>query len=630
MATNDILETTDVLIVGCGPTGALLTALLGQFGVENIVLEKEAVVTDDPRGITLDEDGIRLLQEVGIYDKIFTEMGSALGFVQFMTSKTNLHEAPFLRFDMSTTEGGTGHVGVISVRQPILEKYVRLAATRHASSQLRSSCTVNHIEEDEDWVYCQYLDASGEQKRIRSKFLVGCDGKTGFTRKTYLEPKGVLMEQISSFGYNETWVAMNLKLTPPTTETHPNFPLWKLGYTPDQVYDLFFPPNFRFICNAERPAVCGRFGPAGDRLWRLEFVVQKGENAMFMSSDAKTMEILIPYLTHPGSKYSIPDLRVQFPSDCINVLRSRPFAFSARRCNKFAVGRVLLAGDAAHVFPPFGGQGIASGFRDASGLAWRLAIAIRENTKHYDHLFSGWFEERKQQLQVSLAKTIGNGKLCTEGNTWKFTFVKIFFRIMQLIPVLNRTVERGPRRDGMIRYHWQEGLPFLDDSYGGLSLPQVYCSPVTSSSKVLEVIFTDDVIFQKSKKGIFQLVVLLDHLADLEATRKSLLGIDASSKEYLLTEETTFIVQKSEIRDVPVDIGNDVFRLATADEFAATESLCKGRPAPRYYDLYRMKKDLHGKTFAIVRPDRFLYAACDTADELHRIIQGMQQKIGLQ
>ena len=76
MASNDLLETTDVLIVGCGPTGALLTALLGQFGVQNIVLEKEAGVTDDPRGITLDEDGIRLLQEVGIYDKIYTEMGS--------------------------------------------------------------------------------------------------------------------------------------------------------------------------------------------------------------------------------------------------------------------------------------------------------------------------------------------------------------------------------------------------------------------------------------------------------------------------------------------------------------------------------------------------------------------------
>ncbi len=72
------METTDVLIIGCGPTGALLTTLLGRFGIGNIVLEKQPGVTDDPRGITLDEDGIRMLQEVGLYDKIYSEMGSRM------------------------------------------------------------------------------------------------------------------------------------------------------------------------------------------------------------------------------------------------------------------------------------------------------------------------------------------------------------------------------------------------------------------------------------------------------------------------------------------------------------------------------------------------------------------------
>jgi 2-polyprenyl-6-methoxyphenol hydroxylase-like FAD-dependent oxidoreductase len=76
MVSKETWETTDVLIVGCGPTGALLTALLGNFGIRNIVLEKEPGITEDPRGITLDEDGIRLLQEVGLYDKIYTEIGA--------------------------------------------------------------------------------------------------------------------------------------------------------------------------------------------------------------------------------------------------------------------------------------------------------------------------------------------------------------------------------------------------------------------------------------------------------------------------------------------------------------------------------------------------------------------------
>lgn len=76
MAATKNFETTDVVIVGCGPTGALLTALLGAFDIPNVVLEREADITEDPRGIALDEDGIRLLQAVGIYDKVYTEIGS--------------------------------------------------------------------------------------------------------------------------------------------------------------------------------------------------------------------------------------------------------------------------------------------------------------------------------------------------------------------------------------------------------------------------------------------------------------------------------------------------------------------------------------------------------------------------
>ena len=68
-------ETTDVLIIGCGPTGAMLSALLGRYQVSNIVLEREPEITTDPRGIALDEDGIRCLQACGIYDKIFTDIG---------------------------------------------------------------------------------------------------------------------------------------------------------------------------------------------------------------------------------------------------------------------------------------------------------------------------------------------------------------------------------------------------------------------------------------------------------------------------------------------------------------------------------------------------------------------------
>jgi hypothetical protein len=103
--------------------------------------------------------------------------------------------------------------------------------------------------------------------------------------------------------YQETWVALNWKMTLPTSETHPSFPLWRLGYTPQQVYDAFFPIEFRFLCNPQRPAVCGRFGPESERLWRFEFVVAHDEDDLEMASPAKIDEVVVPYITHPGKLY---------------------------------------------------------------------------------------------------------------------------------------------------------------------------------------------------------------------------------------------------------------------------------------------------------------------------------------
>lgn len=79
----------------------------------------------------------------------------------------------------------------------MLEKHLRMAMATTSHSQLRSQMTVNHISVDEDWVYCRYLDAEGAEKRIRGKYLVGADGKTGFTRKKYLEERGIMMEKTS-------------------------------------------------------------------------------------------------------------------------------------------------------------------------------------------------------------------------------------------------------------------------------------------------------------------------------------------------------------------------------------------------------------------------------------------------
>ena len=106
-----------------------------------------------------------------------------------------------------------------------------------------------------------------------------------------------------SVNYEEAWVAVNLRLSLPSPESHPNFPLWRLGYTPLDVYDSFFPKDFRFLCNPERPAVCGRFGLAKERLWRFEYRVRKDESGEIMAQEENMKHIVLPYLTHSGSQY---------------------------------------------------------------------------------------------------------------------------------------------------------------------------------------------------------------------------------------------------------------------------------------------------------------------------------------
>jgi 2-polyprenyl-6-methoxyphenol hydroxylase-like FAD-dependent oxidoreductase len=85
-------------------------------------------------------------------------------------------------------------VGILAHKQPILEKHLRSTIEEADSCELRSSCTLTSISEDENWVYATYDDSLGREKRIRAKFLAAADGKTGFTRKMYLEPKGIRLE----------------------------------------------------------------------------------------------------------------------------------------------------------------------------------------------------------------------------------------------------------------------------------------------------------------------------------------------------------------------------------------------------------------------------------------------------
>ncbi|KAI1616223.1 monooxygenase [Exophiala viscosa] len=619
-------EETAVIICGGGPTGAVLSALLGAMKVPNIVLEREKEITTDPRGIALDEDGIRVLQSIGVYDRIYTEIGSCMEKFNFVTGDgSDSRKRPLLSMDYSTTEGGTGHVGFICHKQPAMEKAIRDQIEKTSFCDFRTESIVTGVNEDSQHVYVEYTDANAVTHTVKSRFLVGADGKTGYVRKKYLEPKGIIMEKSEQSSYEETWVALNWQITIPNEKSHPDFPLWRLGYTPQEVYDLFFPTFFRFLCNPERPSVCGRFGLPSDQLWRFEFVVRKGEDGNRMASQAETSKIIHPYIAHPGRRYGLSQ-PVQFPLDCIKTLRSRPFSFVARSCNKWSLGRVILAGDAAHVFPPFGGQGIASGFRDASALAWRLAFLHRQPGADHEQVLTAWYTERRQQLERSLAATIRNGEYVTESDSVKVFIREWYMWAIQLIPSCRKQIELGARAEGMTRYRHSEGLPFIPEMEGGVLLPQVYAYNFSTE----KTCFTDDLIFSPDKTGLFQLLILPEDVANLDRLMSALDGMDETSSNLIRREEATILVQSIKASPGSVSMSKwTIARLATGDEFAADPVLCGNRPRPIGYDEARLQKEIKGKRFVIVRQDRFVFAACDTPEELKQAAQRLAASFSL-
>ena len=425
----------------------------------------------------------------------------------------------------------------------------------------------------------------------------------------------------SRTNYDETWVALNWQMCLPTPESHPDFPLWNLGYTPEQVYDLFFPQDFRFLCNPSRPSVCGRFGPPDDRLWRFEFVVQNGEDPNHMASREQASKIIFPYITHPGSRYGL-DSPLYYPEDCITILRSRPFHFSARSCNKWALGRVMVAGDSAHVFPPFGGQGIASGFRDASSLAWRLAHLYREPNADHEEVLRAWYTERKQQFDRSLAATIRNGEFVTNASLWKAFLRDWGLWVLQLSSYMKHTLSRGARNDGMIKYKSAPGLPFIGELGGGLNIPQVYARDLISH----QLLFTDDLIFSPGGKGLFQLLVLVDNITQAKRALEQVQGLAERSGGRVRDDEATVLIHDLNIGHVKAEYPGRVkiARIASGDEFAAEPDLCRNRPAPRYYDPLRIRKEVGRRAvFVVVRPDRFVFASCSTVDELWMAVDKM-------
>ncbi|KAF2166172.1 hypothetical protein M409DRAFT_66681 [Zasmidium cellare ATCC 36951] len=441
-------------------------------------------------------------------------------------------------------------------------------------------------------------------------------------RKTFLEPVADIRQVEQEYKYEGTWVAANLHISLPTPETHPDFPAWKVGMTPEEVYDLFWPAGWHFCSPPGKPTATGRFGPVERRFWRHEFR-QEDWNEKTMDADELLWEHLTPMITRSqdsqGRRFG---QAVTFPRDCIETLRCRPFTFAHKVVNKWHHKKSVLIGDAAHVFPPFGGQGIASGIRDAHQLAWRIA-ALEKQPQHSDILcqtmLDAWAAERTKGIQDAATFTKMNGMLCNNRKPLIFPvlqamewFTQNFLGTHSFNDAQAKAEQRG--------FQGVKGGFFLNDHEGGCKLPQIYVDSL-SSRKALS-----DTIFEANDSPLRLLSLQQGTKAPSTSINelKTLLS-DASIPEYLLSP--TSIIAMSTSPCPPESIGS--FAAPEIRKISPTplNDLTHGQ-ARRSYDVAAFQQRLGKDTrYAIVRPDFYVFATARNLGELRVCLEGLRKMV---
>lgn len=308
----------DVLIAGYGPVGAALAGLLGRCGVRTLVVDKATDIFAAPRAIALDNEALRILQQVGLGERDFARV--PIPYVVMRSPRVG----EFARINMSRILDG--HPALVTFFQPDLERALRANAEQMPSVEARTGVELVGFTEQPDGVRAQLRTADGVEASVFARYLVGADGASSQVR-------AAIGERFDGETYAEDWLIVDALNVPNPID------------------------HVEFLCDPRRP---GPHMVAPGRRTRWEFMLHPGESREAMLENAAIAELLRPWAA-PGE---------------YTVERKAVYRFHARACARFSKGRIFLAGDAAHVTPPFVGQGLVAGLRDAANLAWKLAWVV--------------------------------------------------------------------------------------------------------------------------------------------------------------------------------------------------------------------------------------------------------------
>ncbi|WP_319518865.1 bifunctional 3-(3-hydroxy-phenyl)propionate/3-hydroxycinnamic acid hydroxylase [uncultured Martelella sp.] len=346
----------DVAIVGYGPTGMALAALLGQQGRSVIVLERYQGLYNLPRAAAFDDETMRTFQKLGISEKVLPGTNIQRGYVWINGNDEVLLD---IEYD---NPGRCGWPSQYMMYQPHLEDTMDTLVRSTPGVEIRSGQTVTALADDGEGVTVTARDENGTEQTVRARYVVGCDGGNGFVRR-HLDGK---LEDLAFF---ENWLVCDF-------EMRRNVP----GL-----------PSFQQVCNPAQSISIVNIGPNHHRFsFRLE-------------ADADRDELVKPENVWPRvAAYLSPD-----DADLIRVAN---YTFLSCVTESWRKGRIMLAGDAAHQMPPFLAQGMVSGIRDARNLAWKLDMVL---SGYDDGLLDTYQKEREPHVRYITDKAIELGRAQT-------------------------------------------------------------------------------------------------------------------------------------------------------------------------------------------------------------------------
>ncbi|WP_267388213.1 bifunctional 3-(3-hydroxy-phenyl)propionate/3-hydroxycinnamic acid hydroxylase [Sphingomonas sp. GC_Shp_3] len=364
------MQDFDIVIIGCGPVGGAAANLLGRAGLNVLVVEKQADPYPLPRAVHIDHEVMRIFQSAGVVD----------GFEPLARdTQGHLHigaDGGVLRY--LGTAGQARRFGWSNdyfFYQPELEALLRERLAAMPNVTFWTGASAIGLNQDADGVTIALERADGGVQ-VRAGHVIACDGASSPTR-------AMLGVSLVDLGFEEPWLVVDVEMDGPVT--FPPYAGLPIGADLQQLSVM--------MCDPRRPTTIVP-GRGNHRRW--EFMLLPGEQDEAMRAPERVAALIAPWVG------DLPH----------TVVRAATYRFHGLVADRWQVGRVFLAGDAAHQTPPFFGQGMCHGMRDVASLAWKLALVHRDLAGA--PLLDGYQGEREPQVRAVISAAIEAGKYICE------------------------------------------------------------------------------------------------------------------------------------------------------------------------------------------------------------------------